>query len=228
VSFTFDDFPRTAYTTGGEILKSHQATGTYYVALGLMNSVSAFGEHFGPDDLRSLVADGHDLSGHTFSHVSCQRTSTRKYVADVCKGQEALEAFSGPAQRNDFSYPYGHVTLAVKRALESRTRSCRGIRAGINGPTVDLNLLRANSLYSPSFDIDAIQRLILENEKRAGWLIFYTHDVRPNPSSFGCKPLQLEAVVRFASRRGMRIRTVAQTLADIGASPVPNSAGRRE
>jgi peptidoglycan/xylan/chitin deacetylase (PgdA/CDA1 family) len=215
VSFTFDDFPKTAYTNGGAILSAFQAAGTYYAAMGLVDSTSALGELFGEEDLRALVSDGHELANHTFSHLSCQRASTPTYLADVCKGQQALSALCGHTVAPNFSYPFGHVTLAAKRAMSLRTRSCRGIYGGINGPTLDLNLLKANRLYSWCFDLDLAKRLILENEKRAGWLIFYTHDVRSKPSAYGCKPEELEAVVRFSAQRRTRVMTVAQALAEL-------------
>ena len=41
VSFTFDDFPRTAATAGAAILESFGARGTFYTAAGLMNTTSA-------------------------------------------------------------------------------------------------------------------------------------------------------------------------------------------
>jgi peptidoglycan/xylan/chitin deacetylase (PgdA/CDA1 family) len=69
VSFAFDDFPRTAYTTGGSILKSFGVRGTYYAAIGLMNTSNDLGEQFQADDLYSLVSNGHELAGHTFSHI---------------------------------------------------------------------------------------------------------------------------------------------------------------
>jgi hypothetical protein len=56
-------------------------------------------------------------------------------------------------------------------------RSCRGIRPGINAPFADLNLLLANSIYSHDFDLVSIEALIQENDRRRGWLIFYTHDL---------------------------------------------------
>ena len=56
VSFTFDDFPRTAYSVGGAILEKFGARGTYYVAAGLMNTSGELGEQSHADDLHSLLA----------------------------------------------------------------------------------------------------------------------------------------------------------------------------
>src|SRR2546429_5422660 len=45
VSFSFDDFPRTAYTVGGAILKRLEVRGTYYAAPGLMGTTNRSEEH---------------------------------------------------------------------------------------------------------------------------------------------------------------------------------------
>ena len=72
VTFCFDDFPRTAYSVGGAILTRFGARGTYYAALGLMNTENDLGDQFTRRDLDSLLADGHELACHTFSHISCR------------------------------------------------------------------------------------------------------------------------------------------------------------
>ena len=35
VSFTFDDFPRSAWSNGGAVLEEYDVRGTYYAAMGL-------------------------------------------------------------------------------------------------------------------------------------------------------------------------------------------------
>ncbi len=147
VSFTFDDFPRSAYTTGGTILKNLGIRGTYYVAMGLMNTSNDLGEQFRLEDLHAAVADGHELATHTFSHHSSRRVSLGAFQDDVRKGRSAIQETEGLDASENFAYPYGEATLAVKEAVGREMMSCRGIYGGSNGPVVDLNLLRANSLY---------------------------------------------------------------------------------
>ena len=53
-----------------------------------------------------------------------------------------------------------------------------------------------------------------------GWLIFYTHDVRPNPSQYGCTPELFEFAVSHAAHSGSRILTVEEVLRELGAAPV--------
>src|SRR5687768_7929608 len=77
ISFTFDDFPRSALDVAGEILKQRGVAGTYYASLGLMNRDSPVGPIFGESDLVRLVGDGHELGSHTFSHRSAWSTRPR-------------------------------------------------------------------------------------------------------------------------------------------------------
>jgi hypothetical protein len=97
-------------------------------------------------------------------------------------------------------------------------RSCRGTCSGFNGPQVDLNLLRANSLYGGIDQAEAAKQLILENEKRRSWLIFYSHDVVSNPSRFGCTPELLRTAVSFAADRKARMMTVAEVVAELSCT----------
>jgi len=212
VSICFDDFPRTAYTVGGAILKSFGVRGTYYTAMGLMNTRNELGEQFGARDLESLLADGHEVGSHTFSHVSCRTVPFLVFEGDTRRGRVAIREATGQDSGN-FAYPYGHVTLRAKRGIGMQMRSCRSIYGGLNGPTVDLNLLRANSVYGDAGRFAELEALLLKNEQREGWLILYTHDVRPNPSPFGCTPELLERVVARAMAIGARIVPVQEVIA---------------
>jgi peptidoglycan/xylan/chitin deacetylase (PgdA/CDA1 family) len=216
VSFTFDDFPRTAYSVGGPILERFGARGTYYAAAGLMNVSNEQGEHFHSEDIDSLLECGHELGSHTFSHISSRSVSYAVFREDVNKGAIAIEKASGLSSPN-FAYPFGAVTLQAKRKLGRELSSARGIVPGFNGPEIDLNLLRANGLYGDVDGARLAEDLIAENAKRRTWLIFYTHDVRPNPSAFGCTPALLEAAVSCAARSGCRILTVREALVEAGA-----------
>ena len=67
-----------------------------------------------------------------------------------------------------------------------------------------------------STDAPQVEELILENERRKSWLIFYSHDVRETPSPFGCTPALLDFAVLFAAQRGGRVRTVTDVVHELG------------
>lgn len=212
VSFTFDDFPRTAYLAAGQILADFGVRGTYYASVGLMNTSNQLGDQFRSADIGSLLQQGHELASHTYSHISCRLSSWTDFQADVEKGKKAIAEFGGLGS-GDFAYPFGDVTFQAKQSLD--LASARSIIPGSNGPEVDLNLLRANSLYGDLDNSTRLETLITENARRKNWLIFYTHDVRPSPSAFGCTPALFESTVHCAARSGCLILTVQQALAEI-------------
>jgi peptidoglycan/xylan/chitin deacetylase (PgdA/CDA1 family) len=215
VSFTFDDFPRTAYSVGGAILERFGARGTYYVTGGLMDTSNELGDLCDLHDLESLVENGHELGTQTFYHSSCRAISLAAFRADVQEGMKAAEQIKGHNSTN-FAYPYGHVTLRSKKHIGPELTSSRSNIAGFNGPEIDLNLLRAERLYGGVEQCQRIERLIEQNVAQKTWLIFYTHDVRPNPSEYGCTPELLECAVANAARSGSRILTVQKALAEAG------------
>jgi len=215
VSFTFDDFPRSALTLGGKVLTDHGFRGTYYAAIGLMNEVNHLGEHFRQDDLETLLSDGHELASHTFGHVSSRAISARAFKEEVEKGRRAIEGLTGQKDFGNFAYPFGDVTLNSKRTVGPDVVSSRGIWGGLNGPEVDLNLLRANSLYGDLEKSAQIEQLILENERSGSWLIFYSHDVAPVPSQYGCTPTLLEFAVSAAAKSSSRVMTVAEVVQEL-------------
>lgn len=232
ISFAFDDFPRTAYTTGSPILTGHGIRATYYVAMGLMNTSNELGEQFRLEDLHSVQSEGHELASHTFSHLSSRKVSLRAFQDDVRKGRNAIGEIATLIPTGNFAYPYGEVTSSAKQAVGNEMTSCRGIYGGLNGPFVDLNLLRANSLYGDVDRLKLAEQLISGNQSNGGWLIFYSHDVRRNPSPYGCSPALLESAARLASRSGANILPVAEVLEKLngfGANAIPcNSLAQHE
>src|SRR6185295_18271573 len=60
VSFTFDDFPRSALAEGGRILAEQGVRGTYFVSMQLLGGPSVSGPIASRDDLQTLLHDGHE------------------------------------------------------------------------------------------------------------------------------------------------------------------------
>jgi peptidoglycan/xylan/chitin deacetylase (PgdA/CDA1 family) len=223
VSFTFDDFPRTAALVGANILERFGARGTYYLAPDLMNTSNELGDLFVEDDIHSLLQRGHEIGSHTLHHTSCRSVRLSDFAADVQAGIKAVEQFTGCSAAN-FAYPFGHASLATKKRLQGCLGSARSILPGLNGPDVDLNLLRANRLYGDIDQAHQIKNLIWENTRRKSWLMFATHDVRPIPSEYGCTPALLEFAVSESARSGNRIVTVGQVLSEIGIASATSAA----
>lgn len=218
ISFTFDDFPRTAFTAGAEILEAFNTHATYYVAVGLMNTRNRLGEQFHCDDLRALVERGHEVALHGYEHLSARRTPVEAFIGDLARCEQAIRACLPEGASKNFAYPYGEASLSAKRRVGARMTSCRGTILGFNGPDADLNLLFANPLYGGEDQNARARQLILENTKRGSWLIFYSHDVCEMPSPYGCTPSLLRNTVGFAVANGAQVLTIAEVMARISSN----------
>lgn len=201
ISFTFDDFPKSALATGHAILARHRVRATYYVAARLAGTTDEVGRMFDIHDIRVAHADGHEIGCHTYTHLNCSEASESDLLEQVHDNATALASVLGDFAPMSFAYPYGAVSSLAKRVLGPRFSSCRGISGGINRVSVNFAELRANRIYSREFDEAQFRGLIDQNSVVGGWLIFYTHDVETEPSRFGCTPEQFEAIVSYAAAR---------------------------
>jgi peptidoglycan/xylan/chitin deacetylase (PgdA/CDA1 family) len=224
VSFTFDDFPRSAWVKGGTILEQFDKRGTYYAAMGLAGSENHLGPMFEPDDLRAAHERGHEIACHTFSHRDCCRASQPEIVTEIERNAAAAELIGG-AKLDNFAYPFGGVSLTAKSALAGRFASCRGTGRGINQGTVDLADLLSISIYSQDFNRDRLCQLIDDAQAMNGWVIFYTHDVSEAPSPFGCTPTQFQSIVAYAAENAP-VLPVRDVLAGLELAKNRSSAKR--
>jgi peptidoglycan/xylan/chitin deacetylase (PgdA/CDA1 family) len=218
ISFTFDDFYKSSYINGGKILRKFGVRGTYYLSMGLQNQNKNSGSLLSCDDLINLFRDGHEIGSHTFNHIHCSETPPADIKKDVMHNCQKLQEIFPDIKISNFAYPYGKFNLRSKYLFRNIFLSCRGTRTGINAGLIDLNLLKANPLYSNSIDFKHINGLIDENLKINGWLIFYTHDVQDKPSAFGCTCEHFSSAVESASASGAQILTIGEALRQIKAS----------
>jgi peptidoglycan/xylan/chitin deacetylase (PgdA/CDA1 family) len=217
VSFTFDDVPKSAATTGAEMLGEYDAIGTYYVAGGLMDQWSGHWDGASDDDIVRLHRSGHEIACHTFSHLRTPDLDAATMAAEIDRNRRYLTALDPSIKIENFAYPFGLASMARKGQLRKLFRSSRGILPGINSGTVDLQYLRAMPLTEEHIDRDAIDRAFDETVAKNGWLIFYSHDVEDTPSPYGCSPQLLRYALDAASRRNIPALSVAGALQRAGA-----------
>jgi peptidoglycan/xylan/chitin deacetylase (PgdA/CDA1 family) len=220
-SFTFDDFPRSAFVNGGPILERFGARGTYYATLGWMGTEHHYGPLFTQDDLGPLLAKGHELGGHTFSHLSARHASLRAIEDDIRKNRRRAEELLPGLPLRNFSYPGGEVSLRLKRRMRLYAASSRGTYVGVNRHWVDLDLLLCQNLFETE-PLDRVKQTVEQCRAQPGWLVFYGHEVSDRPTRYGCTPGYLEAVLEIVAQ-ACRIMTVAEALAFIAQCPPPSA-----
>lgn len=216
ISFTFDDFPRTALHSGGAILQEFGVTATYYASLGLMNQESPVGRVFSEPDLREVLDRGHELGCHTFDHYHAWNTLPKTFEQSILKNREALSRLLPGVSFSTLSYPRSIPRPQTKRRAQKYFMCCRG--GGyepINTREADLNFLNAFFLEKSRGDTRVPKNLIDRNRECCGWLIFGTHDIDNHPSQFGCTPSFFKSVVSYAVASGTTILPVAAALRKI-------------
>jgi hypothetical protein len=219
ISFSFDDAPRTAFSHGGDILKSHGAKGTYFVSLGLLGSMSPSGTIASHLDLLHAVEEGHELGCHTFDHRDPSKTALHLFETSVQKNRQALETLLPGNSFASFAFPLSEPRPATKQRIGNLFKCCRGGGQAFNCGSVDLNLLKAFFIDSRiRASIDSVMRLIDRNAKCGGWLVFATHDVDDHPSPYGCTTEYFKTLVAYAASSGSLILPVGEACEQIQAS----------
>jgi peptidoglycan/xylan/chitin deacetylase (PgdA/CDA1 family) len=212
VSFTFDDFPRSALTNAGAILRGRGFAGTYYASLGLMGKTTATGEIFVREDLDELLRQGHELACHTFDHCDSWKTTPAEFEASILRNLESVEKELPGATLGSLSYPISWPRPETKRRVANHFGCARGGGQTFNRGIVDLNYLNGFFIEQSRDDFNAIKQTIDANARANGWLIFSTHDVCDNPTRFGCTPQLFEQVIEYSAKSGARVLMISKAL----------------
>ena len=215
ISFTFDDFPKSAATTAADILQRYNFSATYYCVGDFAGTVQDNIEQYDKNDIVKLVEEGHEVACHTGSHLDCQSVSNNELSRNIEKNEKIIFEMCGQKPTN-FAYPFGQTGLISKLLAGNRFITARGISGGLNKNIYDFSQLKANQIYSGQNTIDEIRSLIKNAIDKKAWLIFYTHDVTENPSKYGCTPQFFEEVVKAVSDAKCKVLPIKHAVAYLG------------
>src|ERR1700722_4308988 len=195
VSIPFDDFPKSAWETGGRLLARHKARATYYVSGGFCGRSRNDALFYDRNDLFALASAGHEIACHGFGHQQTPTLSTRALEADRLRNAEFLAPFLGGRKLESYAYPHGSSSVRTKMYYARHFTNLRGVHPGINQGRIDLAQLQAVSLEMRSFSSDKINAAIAAALAGKGWISFYTHGVCEKPSEYDTTPAMLEDVL---------------------------------
>jgi len=199
ISFTFDDFPRSAFLRGGKILESYRIRGSFYASLGLMGRGSPSGTLFTLEDLREIIDKRHEIGSHTYDHLEAWGTSAPVFMKAIIENQETMQRLFPNYVLRTLSYPIAQPHPKIKKLAAKCFDGCRGGGQTFNSGKLDLNLLKSCFIDKRNReDIGYFAKLIRMNTAANGWLIFSTHDIEENPSDYGCRPELLEKIIKTA------------------------------
>jgi peptidoglycan/xylan/chitin deacetylase (PgdA/CDA1 family) len=207
VSFTFDDAPVSSFKSGGKVLEEYGFRGTYYISAGLMKKFSDVGEIADFDTIREFHGRGHEIGNHTYEHLDCRRIGPMAIVNSIRRNRRRLSEFMS----GSFAYPYGSKDARAYVAARMCTTSARGILQGINRDVIDVMDLKSVRIYNRN-GVNTCMQFISECATSGGWLIFYTHDVSPQPTEYGCTPAQLSVLARAVRDKQIQVAPVGRAL----------------
>ena len=211
-SFTFDDFPVSAWEVGGRILREKAgALGTYFVSGTFMGREIGGVQYYTAGNLRAVLAAGNEVGCHTFAHQKLGAGGA-DFARKTCEeNARFMQDILGQDFRfRSFAYPYGDSSIAVKNRLSKMFPLCRGVQQRINAENVDCGQIGVTSLEIRHAGQVDLPRIVAEARARKGWLVFLTHDIGENPSPYGSTPAMLEEAVGLVQAAGFRILPVTQ------------------
>jgi hypothetical protein len=101
------------------------------------------------------------------------------------------------------------VSRSAKRVAASRFQLARSVRRGVLRAGADLAQAPAVGLAGAEAE-DVARRWLQRAAAETAWIIFYTHDVRADPSAWGVTPEALARSIDVALGAGVEIVTAAE------------------
>lgn len=217
-SFTFDDFPQSAWTAGGPVLARYGAAATYYVT-GALCGVTAEGlRYYEAADLRAVHAAGHEVGCHTYSHWRMPLRGLGELRQDLDRNKDFIREVLEDVVPTNFAYPYGAVSLWTKHLVSNRFATSRGIRSGVNIGSIDLDQLRVVRLERHRWTAREVEESAETACRANGWIVFVSHDISRDPSPYGATPEMLEHALTTVVSSGFEVLPVNHALARVMSS----------
>lgn len=212
VSFSFDDFPKSAATTGARVMDERGVRATFYATAGNMGRIVDGQRQYDAEDLVRLSETGHEIGCHTATHPHLADAPRSRIRDEYAANRDLLRALGHGKALRTHAYPYGDVSPDLKREAGHWFAASRGIRPGLNVGTIDLALLDCVSMEPHILAARSARAWIDLAVRRNAWLIFLTHDVAADHTRFGTDPDTLAGIVDHALAAGAEILPVADAL----------------
>jgi len=195
IAMTFDDGPSAENTPRLlEMLKQRNIKATFFL-IG-QNAAS------NPEIVRRILADGHEIGNHSWTHPQLSKLSDEKVTAEITKTQEAIKSASGftPTLLRP---PYGAITPRQREWIENQF--------GLN---VILWSVDPFDWKRPGASV-ITQRIL--SQVRPGSIIL-SHDI--HKQTVDAMPATLDGLIR----KGYKFVTVTQLIAMNKPKPSPSPA----
>ena len=219
VSLTFDD-GTADQMTAQRLLKKHGMVGTFYIN----SSFIGLPGHLTRADLETLKANGHEIGGHTVSHLSLISLSAGEVNRQICTDRNTLLSWGYAV--TSFAYPFSDINASVKSTVQTcgyntarlvgglrSPHSCTECPAAEPMPPADLYATHTPDDIDTTWTLQDLENTVAQAERKGGWLTFNFHHVCD-----ACDPRSIRASVldQFLAwlqpRSGHTIRTTVKTV----------------
>jgi peptidoglycan/xylan/chitin deacetylase (PgdA/CDA1 family) len=213
VSLTFDDGVA-SQRIAGELLAARGLTGTFYVPSGFVGHKG----HLGWDDLRALVAQGHEVGGHTSGHPHLPALTAPEARREIESDRLAL--LDRGLDPVTFAYPYGESNPVVESIVREVGYSAgRGVGGVIESlPPEDPFRLRTPHSARTWTTSEHLTALVLLAAHEGGWMIVPFHHVEEEgrvASSYTTEPAQFTEFLDWLVARAVRVVRVRDAVAGV-------------
>ena len=222
VSLTFDDGIANQMAAQ-QLLKKHGMVGTFYIN---SSSVGLPG-HMTRANLETLKANGHEIGGHSVSHLSLISLSAGEANRQICMDRNTLLSWGFPV--TSFAYPFSDFNPSVESTVQAcgyntaRTvgglrspHSCKECPAAEPIPPADMYATRIPDDINTTWTLQDLKNTVTRAEANGGWLAFNFHHVCD-----ACDPRSIRASVldQFLAwlqpRSGPTIRTTVKAVQQV-------------
>lgn len=195
VALTFDDGPHPKLTPRLlDMLKERGAKATFYV---IGQNVAQY-----PEIVQRMVAEGHEIANHTYTHPSLPKIGHARVGEEISKTNEVIEQVVG-VRPTTMRPPYGAINPAITKRLNEE----------FDLPVIlwsvdpqDWKIRKASH----------VSNHILQNARPGAILL--AHDI--HPSTIDAMPAVLDGL----AAKGYRFATVSELIALDGKAQPPGAA----
>jgi peptidoglycan/xylan/chitin deacetylase (PgdA/CDA1 family) len=229
VSLTFDDGDADQLVAA-HILQAHRLRGTFYIITGAVGTPG----YLTRAQLHQVTAAGHEIGGHTVSHLDLNRVSPAEARRQVCGGRDILARWG--FRTTSFAYPGGFYSPALQAAVRAcgfssarivgglRVPGCAGCARAESLPPARPYAIRTPGQLDGHQTLARLQQLVRSVQGHGGgWLPLVFHHIC---TTAHCGPLSVRSSLlgQFAGwltqqrPAGVEVRTVG---AVAGGQPRP-------
>lgn len=219
VSFSFDDFPKSAASLGAQIMEDAGLLATYYLTgSNCQNSFENI-EQYDASDVLRLHKAGHEIACHSFGHPRLRARSQAEIENDLSQNLAFAKNLLGQDfEFENFAYPYGEFDALSRKIMGQKFTTARGVYRGVNKGTMDFANLRTVPLERRRFSREYLAKYIKDAITNKGWIIFFTHDVGEECSDYGSTPAILHETIAAVRAANIEVLTVKDAAKVIMAS----------